>query len=530
MKTIGIKLADGTFYPIMEEGSAEKKELSLTTVKDNQTTVQVDLYRSATGSMEDAEYIDSLEIKNLVKHPNGEADISLDISLDENNELKAELHDPETGGDSTTTVTLVSRTLEQLNSPSDVTFAEADDFDLDESLSSSVPQETFDGDDDLTFDPNSLNVDSIVEDTPAEEPVVEDAVVEEPAVEEPAIEDDFDIDAVSDDELSESEESSDNSFGETAAVAAGAGLLGAAAAAAMMNGDDKTETEEPVFTDEDFNVPDDFEITDTTSTEFSMDDLDIPDDFATEEESVDETVVSDSTVSISDELVTEESSVEASDDDFSLDDFTMPEMSDDITEESSSFSEESGFTSDSDTTAPAEDDMFENSGNAGLDFSDILDEETKEGHAGTSDTEVTRKKTKVPVTICIICAIICIIAVILILFVIPSNVNILKKTAASKPAVEQPVTETPVTKEPDYSAKEDEIVVAPAEVVVPEVPKQTAPESKNITYKIKWGDTLWDIAQSYYNNPWKYHKIAKYNGIKNPDHIISGTTITIPAE
>ena len=53
-------------------------------------------------------------------------------------------------------------------------------------------------------------------------------------------------------------------------------------------------------------------------------------------------------------------------------------------------------------------------------------------------------------------------------------------------------------------------------------------QAKIVKYKIKWGDTLWDIADSYYKNPWKYKTIAKYNGIKNPDYIISGTTISIP--
>lgn len=37
---IGIKLADGSFYPVMEEGKPFTKNLELTTVKDNQTTVQ----------------------------------------------------------------------------------------------------------------------------------------------------------------------------------------------------------------------------------------------------------------------------------------------------------------------------------------------------------------------------------------------------------------------------------------------------------------------------------------------------------
>ena len=178
-------------------------------------------------------------------------------------------------------------------------------------------------------------------------------------------------------------------------------------------------------------------------------------------------------------------------------------------------------------------DDFDNSGSAGLDFSDILDEETKEGYAGTADNESCKKKVKVPVIICIVCAVICILAVLLMLFVIPTSFNILKKPAKEPVKVEQPapvVVEEEKKEEPKYEAKEDEIVVAPAEEVVPEVPAKDETESKNITYKIKWGDTLWDISKSYYNNPWKYPKIAKYNGIKNPDHIISGTKIIIPAE
>ena len=81
-------------------------------------------------------------------------------------------------------------------------------------------------------------------------------------------------------------------------------------------------------------------------------------------------------------------------------------------------------------------------------------------------------------------------------------------------------------------ANEDEIIIVEkAEEVVPEQPPVVVveePKPKITTYKIKWGDTLWDIADTYYKNPWKYKFIAKYNGIKNPDHIISGTYIEIP--
>ena len=79
-------------------------------------------------------------------------------------------------------------------------------------------------------------------------------------------------------------------------------------------------------------------------------------------------------------------------------------------------------------------------------------------------------------------------------------------------------------------AEENKIVVAPEpEKVVPEpAPK---PEKKpDVKYHIRWGDTLWDLSESYYKNPWKYPKIARYNKIKNPDLIISGTDILIPAE
>ena len=96
MRTIGIKLADGSFYPVMEEGAAQKKTLELTTAHNNQTCVMVDLYRSKTCSMDDAEYIDTLKIENLNEHPNGEPSIAFDVDLNEDGELSYSIADPET--------------------------------------------------------------------------------------------------------------------------------------------------------------------------------------------------------------------------------------------------------------------------------------------------------------------------------------------------------------------------------------------------------------------------------------------------
>ena len=128
MRQIGIKLADGTFYPVLDEGEPKKRQLDLTTVKDNQTKVQVDLYRSESGTMEDAEYVDTLEVTKLNPHPNGELDLHLSLGLDENNELSAEVVDDETGKKSETKVSLVTRTLaERENSEPDFNLGSAVD-------------------------------------------------------------------------------------------------------------------------------------------------------------------------------------------------------------------------------------------------------------------------------------------------------------------------------------------------------------------------------------------------------------------
>jgi nucleoid-associated protein YgaU len=50
---------------------------------------------------------------------------------------------------------------------------------------------------------------------------------------------------------------------------------------------------------------------------------------------------------------------------------------------------------------------------------------------------------------------------------------------------------------------------------------------EGVLYTIRWGDTLWDIAAAFYRNPWLYTRIARYNNIADPDHIVSGTSLRI---
>ncbi|MDR0375522.1 MAG: LysM peptidoglycan-binding domain-containing protein [Treponema sp.] len=59
--------------------------------------------------------------------------------------------------------------------------------------------------------------------------------------------------------------------------------------------------------------------------------------------------------------------------------------------------------------------------------------------------------------------------------------------------------------------------------------KAPEPIPKNgATYKARWGDTLWDIADVFYNNPWLYTRLARYNKIR-PSAILSpGVVLRLP--
>ena len=95
--SIGIKIANGEFYSIMEENSSVKKRLILTTVHDNQPSVQIDLYRSASNSMSDAQYIGSLVVENIRNKPKGEPSIEMVVSSDSNGNIIADAIDLDTG-------------------------------------------------------------------------------------------------------------------------------------------------------------------------------------------------------------------------------------------------------------------------------------------------------------------------------------------------------------------------------------------------------------------------------------------------
>jgi hypothetical protein len=91
--TIGIKIANGEFYSILDENSTVKKRLILTTVHDNQKSVQIELYKSFTKTMADAMYIGSLVVENIKTKPKGEPSIELVISSTTEGEITADAVD-----------------------------------------------------------------------------------------------------------------------------------------------------------------------------------------------------------------------------------------------------------------------------------------------------------------------------------------------------------------------------------------------------------------------------------------------------
>lgn len=563
MKTIGIKLADGSFYPILEEGTAKTYQLDLTTVKDGQTKVQIDLYRSESGSMEDAQYVDTLEVSNLVPHPNGEADLHLSVALNEKNELDAKVIDEETGRKSETSVTLVSRTLAERANPAN--------FELSEEQKDSAGQEKIDeipeiaaGLDEPTFAEDDFAAET-VEDSDFSEPE-EGAQAEKP--EELEFETvPFSFDSELENDVAEVDPDSKNDEPQAEGFKAedepAFDTKTDAPAEEKAKSEEKSDDSNPVS--EDFEIPD-FDKTSEKTKE--ADNFDAADNFELPEFPEDNL---DSKTDDDFSGLKDNDFADLKNDDFSdlkSEDFELPDFDKTVTENSAKPEGLSGYFDD---PAFKNDPVFNEtnldstnneidfdtsaldspvaSASPAMDFSDLYDKETLDGKNNSYDEEEeTEKKTRVPVIICVVCAIICVIATLLILFVVPSKYNLLKNHKEKEPTeilsennsqtedsdIQQDIQNEEVAAEPEPApeAVEDTVVVAPEPEVVVPVPPAPKPveKAKDIKYRIRWGDTLWDISDAYYKNPWRYKKIARYNKIKNPDLIISGTDILIPVE
>lgn len=317
---IGIKLADSKFFPVLEEGSPASKILELTTVRNDQSSVQINLFRSESGTLDDASYVGTLIIEDVAARPSGEPTIELTLTLDEKNELSAEAVDLDSGSRQVLNVSLE------------------------------------------TLDNESL-----------------------------------------------------------------------------------------------YNLPD-FDLTPL-----------------------------DTTVSLGDD----------------------PE--------------------------------HEN-----LAFQGAIPGNAPEGLYQMNDESEKKGGIFMPAWLCVLILVIGVSALVLALLV-SARTLLADRSAREAALANPPVVETPVVPAiepaPEPTPAPEVTTPPPAEAPAAETPAATvveepaapvqpepAPEAKDTRLKLKWGDTLWDISESYYRTPWDYKKIAKHNKIKNPNLIIAGTYINIPAK
>ena len=618
---IGIKLADGSFYPILEEGNPQVKTIELTTVRDDQTTVQLDLYRSSSDDMEDAEYVDTLLVENLLPRPKETPTLNLKIEIDSDNVLSASIEDSESGESSETKVSLVNLDSSERTIVPDFSMIDANQDDneqndilLDEFADNTIAIEN-NSSMETQDDGEDLNLDDFgdVNDLLSDEDITDDSTEDLQEPEDFSLDDDFSnnetpVELASEDPFNQSvvEDNSEIEISSTENnVDFSEPIL-----------DEMPEIEEdPVFEqNDDLDLSSDLDEMPEVQDEQILDempsldlpeieedpvfeqndDLDLSSDLDEMPEVQDEQVL-DEMPSLDLPEIEDEPTFEQNDDldsssDFGSDDFSYGNeniMQDSILD-SSDFADSSNESLDlmeeefpdfSDIPTNSEndvagfdddeDDGFFGIGNdygdlntdmdfdedafsSNIDTSSDLDDSIPSPDLSFSDLYVNpaeddcpeKRRCSIPVLICSLCAVVCVLILLLIIFLTPSKIKDKESSNLSSiwhkeeptvqeviPApietkVEEAVEELEVVVEEE--AKEDEIVIVEAPIVTPVEPEPVKEKLKGVEYKIKWGDTLWDIAGTYYKNPWLYREIAEYNNLENPDYIVSGTIITIP--
>ena len=577
---IGIKLADGSFYPILEEGNPQVKTIELTTVRDDQTTVQLDLYRSSSDDMEDAEYVDTLLVENLLPRPKETPTLNLKIEIDSDNVLSASIEDSESGESSETKVSLVNLDSSERTIVPDFSMIDANQDDneqndilLDEFADNTIAIEN-NSSMETQDDGEDLNLDDFgdVNDLLSDEDITDDSTEDLQEPEDFSLDDDFSndetpVELASEDPFNQSviEDNSEIEISSTENnVDFSEPIL-----------DEMPEIEdEPVFEqNDDLDLSSDLdempevqdeqildempsldlpEIEDEPTFE-QNDDLDSSSDFGSDDFSYgNENIMQDSILDSSDFADSSNESLDLMEEEF-------PDFSDIPT---NSENDVAGFDDDEDDgffgignnygDLNTDMDFDEDAFSSNIDTSSDLDDSIPSPDLSFSDLYVNpaeddcpeKRRCSIPVLICSLCAVVCVLILLLIIFLTPSKIKDKESSNLSSiwhkeeptvqevvPApietkVEEAVEELEVVVEEE--AKEDEIVIVEAPIVTPVEPEPVKEKLKGVEYKIKWGDTLWDIAGTYYKNPWLYREIAEYNNLENPDYIVSGTIITIP--
>lgn len=99
-KSMGIKLHDGSFDPIISRGEdipSRNSKAGFTTVEDNQTAIRVQIFEGESEVADENDKIDEFTLKNIPPQPAGQPEFEVTFEVDENNILHAEAENVDTG-------------------------------------------------------------------------------------------------------------------------------------------------------------------------------------------------------------------------------------------------------------------------------------------------------------------------------------------------------------------------------------------------------------------------------------------------
>ncbi|MFP4300857.1 MAG: hypothetical protein ACLFPW_07240 [Spirochaetaceae bacterium] len=165
---IGIKLADGRFYPIVDTKQPKKRRVILTTASNDQERAQIDLYRGYDDTMEGATYVGSVILEELA--PAGqEREIELIVGLDREGTVSARATESASGNYQSLSVSLEAMPEEDRLELPDFDEELDEDLDFDTELMDKELDEEFGGELDLEREELSLEEPAAPEESTAEE-------------------------------------------------------------------------------------------------------------------------------------------------------------------------------------------------------------------------------------------------------------------------------------------------------------------------------------------------------------------------
>ena len=124
------------------------------------------------------------------------------------------------------------------------------------------------------------------------------------------------------------------------------------------------------------------------------------------------------------------------------------------------------------------------------------------------------------------------LALLLLLFLGSAGYDYLNDSKEQQDVViSQTESQAPLTETPEpvavSSTSEANAQVKVIEISVGKLDPYALSGIRMITHVVVRGDTLWDIAETYHNNPWRYPELAERSEIRNPDLIYPGDLVQI---